>query len=159
VALKTYKKAGEYKLIYSGDDALKLPEGKKAREKALEVAWETQTWPLAPGKSMADAVVFVMKPLGSEVIQAWFAWKDEHDHPLANTEAGWSTLARIALTKIDGLKVDGQDVEATFVEHKKFGVIASSAPFDLLGPDAARSVQFELGLAVHHRETKTLGKP
>jgi hypothetical protein len=152
VALKTIKKAGEYKIAFSGDDALNFTGSKKEIGKALVIAWETGVYPVKPGQS---PVFFVMKPLGSDAIGRWYIWRDEHGNRIAGTAYGNMVLARMALVRIEG----SEDMSVTPIEHKTFGVIASAeTSFDLLGPELSKSVQFELGEAVYHRETVTLGK-
>lgn len=160
MALKTFKKAGEYKVIYSGDDSIcdaLMAMPMEERRQALQTAWETQNWaPLIKPGSVP--VYFVCKPLGSDAYGRWTVLRDEHGNNLIGTYHGNRLLARMALIRIEG--DDAMTVNR--IEHPKYpslGALASAeVSFDLLGTEESKAVQNELGEAVYHRETTTLGK-
>lgn len=153
MALKTHKRSGEYTVISKHDDALDLPGNEEERLAAWNTACETGNWQphIKPG---GQPVIFKLRPIGAEVYTRWQAWKDEHGNSLADTEYGWSTLGRIALHKIEG----SDDLKVVMDEVPPFGVIVSGMTFEPLGHNLSRAIQFELGMAVIHRETVTLGK-
>lgn len=154
MALKTVKKAGEYRVIFSGDDALQLPEGEDESQRAIITAWETGDWH-ALIKSGGSPTWFVLKPLGRDLLDLWRCWKDPHGNELWDTGPGWRLLARLALSKVEGL----DDLKWSPVDapaHFEGVTCAPSAVFDRIPQGAA--VARELGAAVFHREIVTLGK-
>jgi len=99
MAIKAPSLQSDYSLIFSGDDALKLPEDEAEREHALTVARDTGRWDdlLVPG---AKPTIFDVRPLtGSD-----FAHILGESHRL-----GWIALEecayalRLALRKVTNL--------------------------------------------------------
>jgi hypothetical protein len=99
------RRAGNYDVVFSGDDALDLPEDPAARAHALKVARETGNYPCKQGVS---PWIFTMQRLAPEVFDEWRSMMDEHGNRMGGTPMGASLLVRLALVgvrNIEGVSV------------------------------------------------------
>jgi len=140
MAIKAPSLQSDYSLIFSGDDALKLPEDETEREHALTVARDTGRWDdlLVPG---AKPTIFDVRPLtGSD-----FTRIIGTSHRL-----GWIALEecayalRLALRKVTNLG----DFKVEQVEEDGVMLASTNIINAIYATGGGRSIVLELGQAV-----------
>ena len=143
------RKAGLYKLAFSGDDALDLPADRDAARRALAVARETGRWD-AITRPGAVPWLFVLQPLTARQMLAWESLRDAHGNDISRSELGEATLVLVALVAIEGIP----EVTGPFRRdgHPEFGTIAPAAALELIPRSALTSVVHELAAVITHRE-------
>lgn len=144
------RKAGLYKLAFSGDDALELPDDPVEARRALAVARETGNW-AAITRPGAQPWLFAFQPLTAWQLLAWESLRDEHGNDASRSERGQAVLVLVALVAVEGvpgvaaptLRRDG---------HPEFGTIAPAAALDIIPRKVLRAVVHELAGVITHRE-------
>lgn len=140
------KKAGIYKLAYSQDPALALPEDDAARALALRVARETGDWATItkPGEKLS---LFSFRPLDADAIIKWQS--SHHDKSITDIDlSGWSALvlgALVAVENVDGAQVRREDSAI-------FGTAAAPSVLDALPRDHLFMFVQEMGFNIMTRE-------
>lgn len=140
------KKTGIYKLAYSQDPALELPEESDARSLALRVARETGDW-ASITKPNEKLSLFSFRPLDSESIINWQS--SHHDKSITDIDlAGWSALvlgALVAVENVEGAVVRREDSAI-------FGTAADPVVLDALPRDHLFMFVQEMGFHIMTRE-------
>lgn len=146
--------AGHYRVAFSGDTALELPEDKEARARALRIARETGNW-AAITKSGEMPWLFVLQPLSTEQLTAWSSQRDEHGNVVAETEQGALQLLRVALVDVENVP-DAPTVRR--IADDRFGTIAAPDILDIIPRSHLQAVAAELSLYIQLRERDLLPK-